>query len=61
MSRRERQRLLFPLRWPRPRPAPKLGHDQIVALIRDEWRKPDGTQIAEDEGAHRASSILHHL
>ena len=59
--RRERQRLLFPLHWPKPRPLPKLGHDQIVDLIQGEFKKLDGSAIDESEANHWTSSILHHL
>lgn len=58
---KERQRLLFPIHWPKQRPLPKLDHDQIVALIRQEWRKPDSSIITDSEANHWTSSILHHL
>lgn len=59
--RRERQRLLFPLHDPKPRPLPKITEDEATELIGREWRKPDGQPIPEEQARHWAGVFLHHL
>jgi hypothetical protein len=59
--RRERQRLLFPLHDPKPRPLPKIDLDEATALICREWRLPDGQPILEETAWSWASDFLRHL
>lgn len=58
---RYRQKMLFPIHHPKPRPAPKLDHDEVAELIRREYRRPDGSPISEVDADHWAGVFLHHL
>ena len=58
---RERQRLFFPLHWPKPRPLPKITEDEAAALIVRGWRKADGSPIPIDQAGNWAFLCLRHL
>ena len=60
-DKKGRQRYIFPIRFPKPKPLPKLDHAEAATTIRLEWRRPDGTPITAADADHRASVFLHHL
>ena len=57
----ERQKMLFPIHEPKPRPLPRLNQDQAAALIQKNWRLEDGSPIPSELADRWAGLFLHHL
>jgi hypothetical protein len=58
---RERQRFLFPIHDPKPRPLPKVTEAEGAALIVRDWRQADGSPISADQAGHKVFLFLRHL
>lgn len=59
--KRERQRMLFPIHYPKPRPLPKITEAQAAEIIRRDWRMPDGSAISQEQAEHWACTFIHYL
>lgn len=61
MRKKDRQRFLFSIHWPKPKPLPKLNADQAADHIQRTWRLPDGSPIPLATAQHWASTALFHF
>jgi hypothetical protein len=59
--KRLRQRFLFPIHDPKPKPLPKVTEAEGAALIVRDWRKADGSPIPADQAGHQVFLFLRHL